>query len=132
MPFGTIVGHLQNYVGAIGGIASNTGTLEYGAANGHGGDHYVRFNARVQTGVNSYLAGGAYNEEPNNSQQNLTVTRAPTRQSKGHVILYLPAQISVSQKANFGEPEVGGLVAGGLAAVKNFTGVNSAAPFEFI
>jgi hypothetical protein len=118
-------GRAEQVIGAIGNIASNTGTLEYGRNNGHGGAHYVRFNARVQTGANSYLAGGAYNEEPNNSQQNLTVTRAPTRQTKGSVVLYLPAQISVSQKANFGEPEVGGLVAGGLAAVKNFTGANS-------
>lgn len=117
-------GRAEQVMGAMGSIAHNQGTLEYGAANGHGKKHYVRFNARVQTGVNSYLAGGAYNEEPNNSEQNLTVTRAPTRQTKGSVVLYLPAQINVSQKANFGEPEIGGLVAGGLSAMKNFTGFN--------
>ena len=46
------------------------------------------------------------------------MVRAPTRRAAGSVKLYLPAQISVSQKSNFGEPEMGAIVAGVSSAIK--------------
>ena len=50
------------------------------------------------------------------------MTRAPMRMSQDSVKLYLPAQISVSQKTNYGEAEMGGMVAMGMAAMRNFVG----------
>ncbi len=123
MPFGFVNKTLEQFMGPVGRISRNNSLLEYGASRGAGGNHYVRFNARVQVNPdNSYIAGGAYNEEPTNTQQNLIVPRPARRQTAGGVILYLPAQINVSQKSNFGEPEMGALVAGTLSSVKNITG----------
>ena len=116
---GKVIGALRTLFEGQGSIAGNDSDLEYGVSRGANGKHYVRFNARVQTGENAYLAGGAFGEEPTNSKQNLTVVRAPTRRAAGSVKLYLPAQISVSQKSNFGEPEMGAIVAGVSSAMKS-------------
>ena len=122
MPLATAVGALRALfegTGTQGSIATNNSNLEYGTMRGANGKHYVRFNARIQTGENAYLVGGAFQEEPTNSKQNLTVVRPVTRRAAGSVKLYLPAQISVSQKSNFGEPEMGAIVAGVSSAVKS-------------
>jgi len=95
---GKVIGALRPLFEGQGSIAGNDSDLEYGVSRGANGKHYVRFNARVQTGENAYLAGGAFGEEPTNSKQNLTVVRAPTRRAAGSVKLYLPAQTLVNQK----------------------------------
>ena len=95
-----------------------TGNLEYGVNRGNG-NHFVQFNAREVIPPSVLLAGGAHTEEPDNSPTNIMVPRPPTRQTKGSVMLYLPAQINVSQKANFGEPEMGAMIGGAMSAIKN-------------
>jgi len=107
-----------------GGMSSyviETGNHEYGSRSRGNGKHFVQFNAREVVPPNVKLAGGANNEEPSNANQNLLVPRPPTRRSKGSVILYMPAQINVSQKANYGEPEMGKIVAGGISGAKNLS-----------
>ena len=70
---GKVIGALRPLFEGQGSIAGNDSDLEYGVSRGANGKHYVRFNARVQTGENAYLAGGAFGDEPTNSKQNLTV-----------------------------------------------------------
>ena len=96
--------------------------LEYGADRNNKSDHYVKFNARVFVDGDVSLSGGSHHSEPTNQKQNLTVARVPRRESKGSIKLYLPAQISVSQKSNYGEAEMGGIIAATTAAVNNFSG----------
>jgi hypothetical protein len=96
--------------------------LEYGADRNNKSDHYVKFNARVFVDGDVSLSGGSHHSEPTNQKQNLTVARVPRTESKGSIKLYLPAQISVSQKSNYGEAEMGGAIAATTAAVNNFSG----------
>jgi|TARA_B110000208_G_scaffold174439_1_gene219121 hypothetical protein len=96
---------------------ANYGNLEYGSDRSSNKSHYVRFTAKVHAAGDYFLSGGAVDATPSNQKQNLTVTRAPMRMSQDSVKLYLPAQISVSQKTNYGEAEMGGMIASGMAAM---------------
>ena len=108
-------------VPGAGAPGSMYGNLEYGNKKA-GSEHFVQFQARVHTGANSYLAGGVHEPDPVNLQQNLVAPRPPMATTKQFIKLYLPAQINVSQKTNFGEPELGAMVAAGAAALKNAQG----------
>ena len=60
---------------------------------------------------------------PNNPNQgNRLVTRSPMMTSQGSVKLFLPAQISVSQKVNYAEAEMGGMLAAAMGAVSSYSG----------
>ena len=109
---------IANFTGAPGRIA-NHGNLEYGARRGHNAGHFVRFNSKVQMNEGISLTGGAHSELPDNSPQNIVVPRPPRRHSAGSVTLYMPAQINVSQKANYGEPEMGIAVGSVISGMKN-------------
>ena len=108
---------IANFTGAPGRIA-NHGNLEYGARRGHNAGHFVRFNSRVQMNEGISLTSGAHAEVPDNSPQNILVPRPPRRHSVGSVTLYMPAQINVSQKANYGEPEMGIAVGSVISGMK--------------
>lgn len=101
---------------------ANYGNLEYGSDRSSNKSHYVRFTAKVHAGGDYFLSGGSVDANPSNQKQNLTLARAPMRMSQDSIKLYLPAQISVSQKTNYGEAEMGGMVAMGMAAMRNFVG----------
>ena len=115
---------IQNFVGAPNRIA-NHGNLEYGARRGHNAGHFVRFNSKVQMNEGLTLTGGAHAELPDNSAQNIVVPRPPRRHSVGSVTLYMPAQINVSQKVNYGEPEMGIAVGSVISGVKNLGAADS-------
>lgn len=101
---------------------ANYGNLEYGSDRSSNKSHYIRFTAKVHAGGDYFLSGGSVDANPSNQKQNLTLARAPMRMSQDSIKLYLPAQISVSQKTNYGEAEMGGMVAMGMAAMRNFVG----------
>ena len=81
--------------------------------------HYVEFFMNEQTDAKAYFNGGAV---PNGEATKGSVPRAPTVRTLGSITLYMPSQISVSQKANYGEAEMGLLVAGALGAAKGMQG----------
>ena len=81
--------------------------------------HYVEFFMNEQTDAKAYFNGGAV---PNGEATKGSVPRAPTVRTLGSITLYMPNQISVSQKANYGEAEMGLLVAAGLGSYKGMVG----------
>ena len=81
--------------------------------------HYVQFFMNEQTDAKAYFNGGAV---PNGEATKGSVPRAPTVRTLGSITLYMPNQISVSQKANYGEAEMGLLVAAGLGSYKGMVG----------
>ena len=81
--------------------------------------HYVQFFMNQQTDAKAYFNGGAV---PNGEATKGSVPRAPTVRTLGSITLYMPSQISVSQKANYGEAEMGLLVAAGLGSYKGMVG----------
>ena len=84
--------------------------------------HYVEFFMNEQTDAKAYFNGGAV---PNGEATKGSVPRAPTVRTLGSITLYMPNQISVSQKANYGEAEIGLLVAAGLGSYKGMVGGES-------
>lgn len=87
-------------------------------------DHYVEFMINEQVGAKAEFNVGAYNLNPKGipTRNKGSVPRAPTRRALGSITLYMPSQIQVSQKANYGEAEMGMIVAAGLAGYKGFAG----------
>lgn len=79
-------------------------------------EHYVQFFINEQVGANASFRVGAYSSGGNTERLPGTMERAPTQRTLGSICLYMPAQIQVSQKANYGEAEIGLVVAGALKA----------------
>ena len=102
-------------------IQMATGGLQYpmDVGNMSRSAHYVQFFMNEQTDAKAYFSGGAV---PNGEATKGSVPRAPTVKTLGSITLYMPSQISVSQKANYGEAEMGLLVAGALGAAKGMQG----------
>jgi len=88
--------------------------------------HYIQFFVNEQAHAEARLGIGAYEGQSNMNRENsnVSVQRAPTRRAAGSISLYMPSQLNVSQKANYGEAEIGALVAGVSNAVNTF-GSNS-------
>ena len=85
--------------------------------------HYVQFFVNEQLNGSAEFSVGAYvNGGTNNDRNPGSIKRAPTVRTLGSICLYMPAQIQVSQKANYGEAEIGLLVASALAAGRNLGG----------
>ena len=84
-------------------------------------NHYVQFFINQQQQGKFQASGGAVNPGPTQQPRNLSVDRAPTSRTLGSITLYMPAQIQVSQKANYGEAEIGLAVAAALGTGKMFT-----------
>lgn len=88
--------------------------------------HYVQFFVNEQSHAEARLGIGAYEGQSsmNRDNSNVSVQRAPTRRALGSICLYMPSQLNVSHKANYGEAEIGALVAGIGASVANFANTN--------
>ena len=125
--------NLESIVGRLfsGGGSSRAGNLQYPMDVGHmsRSDHYVQFFINEQIDAKASISGGAV---PNSGgppgsvtysdRRSRTVERAPTTRASGSITLYMPNQIQVSQKANYGEAEIGLLVAGAIASYNTLSG----------
>ena len=99
-------------------------------------EHYVMFFINKQANSEINFGAGAVAPEATgiDGQQNeattLSIKRAPTKRLSQAIALYMPAQISVSHKANYGEQEIGALVAAAqstLSTINNETGLGDIA-----
>ena len=128
---------VSNLVGA--GGKSRAGNLQYPMDVGHmsRSDHYVQFFINEQIDAKANISGGALPDQnfktvgdPRDGirevvyadRRSRTVPRAPTTRASGSITLYMPNQIQVSQKANYGEAEIGLLVAGAIASYQTVSG----------
>ena len=73
-------------------------------------------------GFDNFANASTAFDENNPEQGNRVVTRSPMMTSQGSVKLFLPAQISVSQKVNYAEAEMGGMLAAAMGAVSSYSG----------
>ena len=89
--------------------------------------HYVMFfiNAQENTQINfgSGAVGTAQQGVVDASSEatTLQIKRAPTKRLSQAIALYMPAQISLQHQANYGEAEIGALVAGGMNALNTMS-----------
>ena len=87
-------------------------------------EHYVMFFINKQAKSEINFGDGAVAPNANGLDGNsteattLSIKRAPTQRLSQAIALYMPAQISVSHKANYGEQEIGALVAAASSALK--------------
>jgi hypothetical protein len=86
--------------------------------------HYVQFFVNKQSHASASLGIGAYEGQTqmgrNNS--NVSVQRAPTQRAEGSIALYMPSQLNVSHKINYGEAEIGAMVASIGAGITSLVG----------
>ena len=121
----------ENYVGTstLGNAMSSfrSGGLTYPADVGTmaRNSHYVQFFINEQRDGSASFSTGAFASAPAGRPEPLqgTLQRAPTRRALGSITLYMPSQIQVSQKANYGEAEIGMVVAAALQAGQSLTGM---------
>lgn len=116
-------GHTARGAGSLNRF-KNQGELVYGLDSGANQNHFIRFTAMIHSKANIALNSVAESLATSNLQVNRVVTRAPMVSSETMIKLFLPAQIAVSQKVNYGEAEIGGLIAGGMSALKSFMGTD--------
>lgn len=89
--------------------------------------HYVMFfinqQAKSQINFGSGAVGTAQQGVIDSSTEatTLQIKRAPTKRLSQAIALYMPAQISLQHQANYGEAEIGALVAGAGAALNTLT-----------
>ena len=133
--------NLESIVGRLfsGCGNSRAGNLQYPMDVGHmsRSDHYVQFFINEQIDAKANISGGALPDQnfktvgdPRDGirevvyadRRSRTVPRAPTTRASGSITLYMPNQIQVSQKANYGEAEIGLLVAGAVASYQTVSG----------
>ena len=133
--------NLESIVSSLFGAGgkSRAGNLQYPMDVGHmsRSDHYVQFFINEQVDAKASISGGAIpntravangpggmviNEIVHSDKRSRTVERAPTVRASGSITLYMPNQIQVSQKANYGEAEIGLLVAGAIASFNTVSG----------
>ena len=85
--------------------------------------HYVMFFINVQG--NSKIDFGKMGQTLSDTDQsvssqeasNITLKRAPTKRLSQSIALYMPAQLNMSQKAGYGEAEIGTVVAHAMSAI---------------
>ena len=85
--------------------------------------HYVMFyiNQSAKSKIN--FGSGAYDTSPNPpgsvrpEATTLSIKRAPTKRLSQAIALYMPAKLAVGHTANYGEQEMGALVAGAVSAL---------------
>lgn len=104
---------------------------ELGTMDRH--NHYVMFFINVPSKGSSINYGsGAFAPESSagstrNDPGTLTIKRAETKQLAQAIALYMPNQIQVSHKANYGEAEIGAAVAGAMGSYADFQNENVSA-----
>ena len=85
--------------------------------------HYVMFYINQQENSQVDFSGGVVPEGSGNRTEatTLQVKRAPTKRLAQAIALYMPAQIELQHQANYGEAEIGALVAGGMNALNTMS-----------
>lgn len=83
--------------------------------------HYIQFFVNEQSHASAALGIGAYEGQTQMSRENsnVSVFRNPTKRASGSIALYMPSQLNVSHKANYGEAEIGAMVAGIAASAQS-------------
>jgi hypothetical protein len=133
--------NLESIVSSLFGAGgkSRAGNLQYPMDVGHmsRSDHYVQFFINEQVDAKASISGGAVpntrtfasgpagqttTEIVHSDRRERTLERAPTTRASGSITLYMPNQIQVSQTANYGEAEIGLLVAGAVASYQTVSG----------
>ena len=110
-----------------GNISGGTGSnflsypKELGTMDRH--KHDVMFFINQQENSQVDFSGGVVPEGSGNRTEatTLQVKRAPTKRLAQAIALYMPAQISLQHQANYGEAEIGALVAGGMTALNSMS-----------
>jgi hypothetical protein len=89
--------------------------------------HYVMFfinkqeNSQINFGSGAVGTGQQGAVDSSTEATTLQVKRAPTKRLSQAIALYMPAQISLQHQANYGEAEIGALVAGGMTALNSMS-----------
>ena len=86
--------------------------------------HYVQFFVNEQSHASASLGVGSYEgqSQMNRDNSNVSMQRAPTRRAAGSIALYMPSQLNVSHKINYGEAEIGAMVASIGAGITSLVG----------
>ena len=79
--------------------------------------HYVQFFVNQQEGARADLGIGAVEgsttvQSRQTTNGGVSIRRNPTQRALGSIALYMPNQLNVSHKVNYGEAEIGAMVAG--------------------
>lgn len=88
--------------------------------------HYIQFFINEQSNANIAFSGAAASSAGGTSYgggggtSTLSVKRAPTKRIASSIALYMPAQVSLSQDAKYGEVEIGASTAAAIAAYKGY------------
>ena len=93
--------------------------------------HYIQFFIREPENPNIKFAGGSPSSAGGTSygagggKSTLSKERPATKRLEKSISLYMPAQVSLSQDAKYGEVEIGAATAAAIAAYKNYDGTGS-------
>ena len=88
--------------------------------------HFVQFFINEQANANISFSGGSPSAVKTTSYgggggtSTLSVKRAPTKRVASSIAMYMPAQVSLSQDAKYGEVEIGAATAAAIAAYKGY------------
>lgn len=82
--------------------------------------HYVMFfvNKQARSKINFGLGAADTQVDTSTEGTTLSIKRAPTVRLAQAIALYMPAQISMSHSANYGEQEIGSVVAAAMSGLK--------------
>ena len=87
--------------------------------------HYVQFFIRTPENPNIKFAGGSPSSAGGTSygagggKSTISIERPATKRISSSISLYMPAQVSLSQDAKYGEVEIGAVTAAAIAAYKD-------------
>ena len=82
--------------------------------------HYVMFfvNKQARSRINFGVGAADTKVDTSTEGTTLSIKRAPTVRLAQAIALYMPAQISMSHSANYGEQEIGSVVAAAMSGLK--------------
>ena len=89
--------------------------------------HYVMFYINQQAKSKINFGSGSYDTSPNPpgsvraEATTLSMKRAPTRRLSQAIALYMPAKLALSHTANYGEQEMGAVVAGAASLINTLS-----------
>ncbi len=89
--------------------------------------HYVMFYINQQAKSKINFGSGSYDTSPNPpgsvrpEATTLSMKRAPTRRLSQAIALYMPAKLAVAHTANYGEQEMGAVVAGASSLINTLS-----------
>ena len=89
--------------------------------------HYVMFYINQQAKSKINFGSGSYDTSPNPpgsvraEATTLSMKRAPTRRLSQAIALYMPAKLALSHTANYGEQEMGAVVAGASSLINTLS-----------